>query len=104
MISGIKITSLKQIPVPGGDVLHALKAADPGFAGFGEAYFSIIDPGIVKAWKRHREMTLNLVVPVGAIRFVIYDDRGGSATKGAFEEVVLSRENYCRLTIPPMLW
>ena len=67
-------------------------------------YFSIIKPGAIKAWKRHREMTLNLIVPLGAIRFVIYDDRKSSASNGVFQEVILSRKNYCRLTIPPMLW
>ena len=49
-------------------------------------------------------MTLNLIVPLGAIRFVIYDDRKSSASNGVFQEVILSRKNYCRLTIPPMLW
>lgn len=104
IIEGVEMMPLRQIPAPGGDVLHALKATDAGFAGFGEAYFSTIDSRVVKAWKRHREMTLNLVVPVGAIRFVIHDDRDGSPTRGVFDQVVLSRSNYCRLTIPPMLW
>lgn len=103
-IVDLKLTSLKQISTPGGDVLHAMKSGDPGYAGFGEAYFSIIEPGAVKAWKRHREMTLNLVVPIGSIRFVIFDDRTNSPTFGVFNEVILSRKYYYRLTIPPMLW
>jgi dTDP-4-dehydrorhamnose 3,5-epimerase len=50
-------------------------------------------------------MTLNLVVPCGAVRFVIHDDREHSASRGAFQEVILSRrDNHARLTIPPMLW
>lgn len=81
-----------------------MKSSDQGYAGFGEAYFSTIEPGAVKAWKRHRKMILNLVVPIGSIRFVIHDDREESSTYGVFNEVVLSKDNYCRLTIPPMLW
>lgn len=103
-INGVKLTPLKHIETPGGDVLHAMKNNDPGFAGFGEAYFSAVEPGAVKAWKRHHDMTLNLVVQIGSIRFVIYDDREGSSTYGVFNEVVLSRDYYYRLTVPPMLW
>ncbi len=104
MIDGVFLTPLKIIEVLGGDVLHAMKRQDSGFIDFGEAYFSTIEPGAVKAWKRHREMTQNLVVPVGAIKFVLFDEREGACAHGVFEEIVLSRENYCRLTIPPMVW
>jgi len=104
IVEGVLLTQLNEINVLGGNVLHGMKASDKGFFGFGEAYFSIIKPGAIKAWKRHREMTLNLIVPLGAIRFVIYDDRKSSASNGVFQEVILSRKNYCRLTIPPMLW
>ena len=49
-------------------------------------------------------MVLNLVVPVGSIRFVIFDNREDLKTKGRFVDFVLSRNNYGRLTIPPKLW
>ncbi|MGA2796333.1 MAG: dTDP-4-dehydrorhamnose 3,5-epimerase family protein [Thermoguttaceae bacterium] len=104
MIDGVGLTALKRIPIPNGDVYHAMKRSDPGYNGFGEAYFSAVKPGAVKAWKRHRQMTLNLVVPVGAIKFVIYDDRWESSTAGQTWSVVLSPQNYMRLTIPPGLW
>lgn len=104
MIEGVIITPLKVIGVPGGDVLHAMKASDHGYDGFGEAYFSTIDKGLIKGWKRHKEMILNLIVPVGAVRFVLFDDRHGSLTFGNYSELILTRENYSRLTIPPMVW
>ncbi len=104
MLEGVLLTPLKRVHVTGGDVLHAMKSDDAGFHGFGEAYFSTAEFGAVKGWKRHREMTLNLVVPVGQIRFVIHDDRQNSSTCNAFYEVVLSKDNYCRLTVPPMVW
>ena len=103
-IGGVLITPLKIIDVAGGDVLHGMKASDPGYEGFGEAYFSSILSGAIKAWKRHREMTLNLIVPVGAVRFVLFDNRSGSISCGYFQQVVLSKENYVRLTVPPMVW
>lgn len=102
MIEGVIITPLKIINVHGGDVLHAMKRSDTGFSEFGEAYFSTVEPGCVKAWKRHHTMTLNLIVPLGKIRFIIFDDR--KTDNEQYKEVVLSKENYCRLTIPPMVW
>ncbi len=104
MIEGLTLTPLKIVDLAGGNVMHAVKKSSDGFCGFGEAYFSMIKSGTIKGWKRHNQMTLNLVVPVGEIRFVIYDDREQSTSFGCFEEVVLSIENYQRLTIVPGLW
>jgi len=103
-IDGIILTPLKNIPHSSGNVLHAVKKSDVGFHGFGEAYFSIIDFNAIKAWKKHKQMTLNLIVPVGKIKFVMYDDRQNSRTKGNFYEVILSLGNYQRLTIPSNIW
>ena len=102
MIKGVLITKLNVIDTPGGDVLHGMKESSNGYSGFGEAYFSIIESGVIKAWKRHKSMTLNIIVPLGTIKFILFDDR----EKGdeSFQEVIISRENYCRLTIPPMVW
>ena len=103
MIDGVYCTKLNIISTPGGDVLHAMKNIDNGFVDFGEAYFSEIEFDKVKAWKRHTKMTLNLVVPIGRIKFVLFDDRmPGHSIQ--FQEIKMSRENYFRLTIPPMIW
>jgi dTDP-4-dehydrorhamnose 3,5-epimerase len=103
-IEGLLISPTKIISTMGGNVLHAIKKSDEGYSGFGEAYFSTIEPNAIKAWKRHREMTLNLLVPIGEVRFVIYDDRPNSQSRGLFQQLVLSQDNYKRLTIPPQLW
>lgn len=105
MIEGVEVVPLKIIETDGGDVLHGMKKSDFGYEGFGEAYFAMIDPETIKGWKRHREMVLNLVVPIGVVRFVIYDDRLNSVSYGKFQEITLSRkDNYCRLVVPSMLW
>lgn len=104
-MEGVNIYPLKHINVPKGDIYHALKSTDQGYKGFGEAYFSKIESGAIKGWKRHNRLTLNLIVPVGAIKFVIFDERADSATFGQFEEITLSPEGeYNRLTIAPGLW
>jgi dTDP-4-dehydrorhamnose 3,5-epimerase len=102
MINDAFITQLDVIDTPGGNVMHAMKETSVGYAGFSEAYFSQIDKGAIKAWKRHKKMTLNLIVPVGEIRFVLFDDR--EVTNNQFQEVIISKDNYCRLTVPPMIW
>ena len=70
MMEGVAVHPLKHIVVPKGDIYHALKSTDEGYAGFGEAYFSQIEQGAAKGWKRHNRMTLNLVVPVGAVKLL----------------------------------
>ena len=82
-----------------GDILHALKASDETFTTFGEAYFSSVVPGVVKGWKKHTRMTLNLIVPLGEVKFVIFDEKIKK-----FLTFSLSQKNYQRLTIPPNLW
>jgi dTDP-4-dehydrorhamnose 3,5-epimerase len=103
-IDGVLLTPLKIISMTDGNVLHGMKCSDQGYLDFGEAYFSMIETGVVKAWKRHKEMTLNIVVPLGEVRFVIYDDRDNFSSQNRFQEVILSVNNYQRLTVPPMLW
>lgn len=98
-MDGVILTPLKQILHPKGDIFHAMKATDPGFSGFGEAYFSTIHKSDTKGWKKHLRMTLNLVVPLGAIRFVVYREQHGE-----FFSTVLSRQTYARLTVAPGLW
>ena len=103
-IHDVLVTPLKIISVPNGDVMHAIKSSDDGYDNFGEAYFSTIYFGGIKAWKKHHRMTLNLVVPLGKVQFVIFDERRGSKSFGNFHKVILSAEQYYRLTVPPMLW
>ena len=51
MMEGVAVHPLKHIVVPKGDIYHALKSTDEGYAGFGEAYFSQIEQGAAKGWK-----------------------------------------------------
>ena len=73
-MDGVILTPLNQIHHPKGDIYHAMKKTDNDFGGFGEAYFSTIHKDTIKGWKKHTKMTLNLIVPIGAIEFVVYDE------------------------------
>ncbi len=97
-IEKVIISEIKQIKLKEGDVMHALRKNDLGFTDFGEVYFSKINFNKIKAWKKHKKMTLNLVVPFGNVRFILYEDKGISRSFN------LGEDNYKRLTIPPGIW
>ncbi len=104
MIQGVSIRPLKQIPDERGKVMHMLRRDDLWFERFGEIYFSVIYPGVIKAWHLHKIMTLNYGVVSGAIKLVLYDDRDGSPTKGKLQEIFTGEECYSLITIPPNIW
>lgn len=98
-LGDILLTPLSRIETAGGDVLHAMKQSDAGYASFGEAYFSWVSAGTVKAWKRHMQMTMNVVVPVGQVRFVF---RLNDSDEFRVEEIGV--DHYARITVPPGIW
>jgi dTDP-4-dehydrorhamnose 3,5-epimerase len=103
---GVELTSLRKIENPLGNVMHGIKQSESSYCGFGEAYFSCVQPGSRKGWKKHNKMTLNLIVPIGAIRVFIFSARlsGEINLDEGPLEYLIGAENYCRLTIPPKLW
>jgi dTDP-4-dehydrorhamnose 3,5-epimerase len=104
MIDGVIVTALRQILDERGKVMHMLRVGDSAFQKFGEIYFSCVYPGAIKGWHIHREMTLNYAVPCGRIKFVLYDERAHSPTRGEVQELFLGPDNYCLVTVPPMVW
>ena len=68
-LSKISSTSMKVINLEQGDVLHFMKNSAESFKGFGEVYFSKINTYSIKGWKLHKKMTLNLIVPIGTVKF-----------------------------------
>jgi dTDP-4-dehydrorhamnose 3,5-epimerase len=103
-IDGVKVTPLRRIPDERGAIFHMLRSDGDAFERFGEIYFSMVYPGVVKGWHIHRRMTLNYAVPVGMIKLVCYDDREGSPTRGEVQELHLGELNYVLVTIPPLVW
>uniref|UniRef100_UPI004049046D WxcM-like domain-containing protein n=1 Tax=Flavobacterium sp. TaxID=239 RepID=UPI004049046D len=93
----IKLLELKIISHPKGDLFHIIRKSSEGYIGFGEAYISSINYNDIKGWKKHNEMTLNLVVLSGEIQIVITDEIN-------FKSFNLSLMNYKRLVVPPGFW
>lgn len=86
--------------------MKALTAEEADFNGLGEAYFSRVNPGCVRGWKRHNEMTVNVVVPVGHVRFVVAEEAEEAVEgKTAFQHFDLGPDfTHGRLTIEPGTW
>ena len=104
MIEGIKITPLNQIEDERGKVMHMLRSDSKNFTKFGEIYFSTVHPNKIKGWNLHQKMTLNYAVISGEIKFVLYDVRPNSKTKGQIQEFLLSQKNYKLVSVPPLIW
>jgi len=103
-IEGIEVKKLDIIPDERGAIFHMLRKDDPIFEQFGEIYFSMAYPGVIKGWHIHKKMTLNYAVVSGMIKLVLYDDRKNSSTKGNLMEIFIGEENYVLVKIPPLIW
>ena len=95
----ISVNKLKIIDNDKGKVMHALKKSESSFDKFGEVYFSSIEFNSVKAWKKHKNMTMNLIVPVGTVKFVFFNQQAKD-----FKEIILGPTNYSRITVLPNIW
>lgn len=95
----VLLTKLKQIDMEKGAVYHGLKQSEESFSGFGEVYFSFVKKGEVKGWKQHTRMVMNVIVPVGSVRFYVC-----SSLKGPRSIYELGPDNYNRLTVKPGQW
>lgn len=106
MISSVTLTTLKRVEVTNGDVYHGLRASEETYMGFGELYFSRIEYGKVKGWKKHTKFTLNLTVPAGQVRFVVFssDTVTGLPATLVGEYCIGADKNHQRLTVPPGYW
>lgn len=104
MIEGILIHPLRQLSDERGKIMHMLRRDDPHFEEFGEIYFSVVYPGVVKGWHLHKIMTLNYTVVSGMIKLVLYDDRERSSTRRELQEIFVGESNYVLVRIPYGVW
>ncbi len=93
---------MKKFPADNGEVLQALKSEENGYQGFGEVYFSWINKGSIKAWKMHSKMIMNLIVPIGQVKFVFFVENGTDDRE--FRIIEIGENNYQRLTVPAGIW
>ncbi|MFC1540662.1 dTDP-4-dehydrorhamnose 3,5-epimerase family protein [Candidatus Margulisiibacteriota bacterium] len=100
MIEGVKVIPLKQIPDERGKIMHMMRCNDPHFEKFGEIYFSVAYPGVIKGWHLHTKQTQFYAVVSGMIKLVLFDERKDSKTKGELMELFIGEDNYQLVRIP----
>lgn len=103
LMTGVTLTTQKVIVQEKGNIYHVLKKSEESYREFGEAYFSTVQQGVFKGWKQHLQMTLNIVVPVGAIKFYFVRENSNN-NQIETASVELSPNNYLRLTLEPGIW
>ena len=82
-----------------GNIYRFLKKTDKYYQNFAEIYFTKIKYNQIKGWKKHSLMKMNLIVPVGNVEFVFYDD-----DYKEFRSIIIGDENYKRLYVPSGIW
>ncbi len=91
---------LKKISHEKGDIYHALKSIDGTKINFGEIYFTRVNQHETKGWKKHLKMSMQLFVPVGAVKFNLINEVTGK--KFIYE--LNDSENYGCLHVPSCIW
>lgn len=99
IVEFVSISKLRKIKNPKGDIYRVLKSSEDSYQEFGEAYFTIIHPGEIKGWKKHHRMILNLVVPIGSVRFYVHCEYTNDT-----KHYEIGSDSYSRLTIQPGVW
>ena len=95
----IKLYKEKVFKLKKGDVFRCINKNSRGFNSFGEAYVSLINYKQIKGWKKHTKMTMNLVVPIGKVKFVFFNDK-----KKVFQKIIIGANCYKRISVPPNIW
>ena len=99
ILDNIKVSKLKIIKIPQGNIMKALNKSELKKWTFGEAYFSKIKYGKIKAWKYHKKMNLQLVVPSGKVKFVFFSKKDNK-----FKAIEIGEKKYSRITVPAKIW
>jgi dTDP-4-dehydrorhamnose 3,5-epimerase len=105
MIDGVRIREARTIPDDRGTICVAY---DPRW-GFSEepmvyAYEVTIRPGAIKGWIVHETYDDRLFLAAGTIKWVLYDDRPDSPTRGLVSELYFDQHHRSLLRIPRGVW
>ena len=84
-----------------GSLTELLRSDWPEFTRFGQAIFTVNQPGVIRGWHWHRRQTDVIVVLSGAALIPLYDGRAASATRGQLDEHVLDEQHMAAVFVPP---
>ena len=80
-----------------GNVLRAYRKNEKKIGKFGEVYLSWINKKSIKGWKMHKKMHMNLIVPIGLVKFVFFKNN-------KFKEIIVGENKYYRIYVPNKIY
>ena len=100
MIAGVEVKPLVKHADDRGYLMEILRADDPIFRQFGQAYVAMNYPGVIRAWHWHEQQEDYFCAIQGMVQVPLYDLREGSPTHGELNEFFLGEHNLLLLKIP----
>ena len=100
MIEGVEVKRLTTHADERGALIELIRRDDLIFEGFGQCYFSISYPGVIRGWHYHRKQTDYFSCVSGMIKVPLYDMRENSPTYGVINEFFMGDLNRIVLKIP----
>jgi dTDP-4-dehydrorhamnose 3,5-epimerase len=105
LIDGVRIREARTIPDDRGTICVAY---DPRWDFSDEpmvyAYEVTIRPGGIKGWILHETYDDRLFLAAGTVKWVLYDDRPESPTRGLVSELYFDQHHRSLLRIPRGVW
>lgn len=93
----IRIKKFNIVKNKNGIILKILNNKQRNLKLYKDAYFSFVKFNKIKGWKKHKRMTMNLMVPVGKVKFVFCDD-------DKFRSIIIGDNRFCKIIVPPNIW
>ena len=93
----IKIEKYNVVKNINGIILKILNNKQSNLKYYKDAYFSFVKFNKIKGWKKHTRMTMTLVVPVGKVKFVFYDEN-------KFKSIIIGDNRFYKIIVPPKIW
>lgn len=100
MIDGVEVKQLRTFADERGSLTEILRRDDEIFDGFGQCYFSMSYPGVIRGWHYHKKQTDYFTCVSGMIKVPLYDLREDSTTFGEVNEFFIGDENRIVVKIP----
>ena len=103
-ITGVKKVKQKVFKNSKGDLLKFISKKNKFFKSFGEIYFNEINLNKKKGWIIHKKNQRIFSTVFGEVEFKLIDRRKKSPSYDLEENIVLSKNKYNILIVPPGIW
>jgi len=103
-MQGVKVIALKKVRNEKGFLQEVQRIDDTEFPGFGQAYITATNPGIIKAWYLHHKQIDQIALVKGELLLALYDTREDSPTRRRLKEIHITETEPLLVQIPPGVW